>query len=250
MNMNELELPKFSGRPLVETSIPMIGYLEGGFGRKFLEAYNSVVEGKYNGNEALKVLEFSDNVVKGSSTYSSIIAAGILRQSGLKLARLADIEFARKLHESDPNSGLDTRGYCYVDYGIVFRSVDRPNKYHAENLEPQIKKALGVKKIKCPVVILSADLDLVNDENGPNGLGIALRNGTEPFAAPALKKNARFNKTEENGMPIPEENGSRISYTIDSGLSGLDLDGRLALDSAWGDLALSASVGRVVAVKK
>ena len=32
------ELPKFNGRSLIETpDVPMIGYLEGDFGKKFLE---------------------------------------------------------------------------------------------------------------------------------------------------------------------------------------------------------------------
>lgn len=245
------ELPKFSGRPLVETpDIPMIGYLEGDFGRAFLENYNAVVDEKYNGNKTLKVLKFDDNIVKGSSTYSSVIVADILRQSGLKLARSVDIEFARKLYKSNPGSGLNTEGCCYVDYGVVFRSVDSPNEYHAKTLEPQIMKALGVGKIKNPVPIFSGDLDLLNDENGPNSPGLSLRKGAKLFEAPMLKKDVSFSETDENGMPIPDKTGSRASYTINSGLSGLDLDRGLDLDSLWDGLAYSASAGRVVAVKK
>lgn len=246
------KLPKFIGRPLVETpDIPMIGYLEGEFGKEFLEAYNSIVDKKYKGNNALKVLEFSDNIVKGSSTFSSILTADILRQNGLSLARPVDVEYARKLHESNPGIGLDTSGQ-YVDYGIVFRNVSEPNEYLAKKLEPEIKKALGVKKIKNPVPIFSGDLDLLNNEKASNGLGLSLKKGAKPFEAPVLKKNTSFSQTDENGMPIPDANGSRTSYTINSGLSGLSLDGPLllCLPSSSHDLAYSASAGRVVVVKK
>lgn len=249
------ELPKFSGRPLAET--PEIDYLKGEFGEKFLEAYNSVVKEKYNDNGTLKVLKFSDNVVKGSSTYSSIIAADILRQNGLEIAKPVDIEFARKLYESNPGSGLNIRGHCYVDYGVVFRTVDSPNEYYAKKLEPQIRKALDLKKIKDPVVTLSADLDLVNDEEAPNGLGLNLRKGAKPFEAPILKilkKDGRFKSEgvdENTGLPEKlDDEGNRYLYTRDSGLSRLSLYGGLDLGSCWDVLAGSYSGGRVVAVKK
>lgn len=244
------KLPRFSGRPLIETpDVPMIGYLEGDFGKAFLEAYNSVVKKRYEGNKILKVLEFNDNAVTGSSTYSSIIAADILRQSGLELARPVDIESARKLHESNSGLGIDTRGF-YVDYGIVWRSAEEPNAYLAKTLEPQIKKAIGVEEIENPIVILSGDLELLNDKKAPHGLGFALRKEAKPFAAPVLKRRTSFNNTDESGMPIPDENGTRTSYTNDTCLSGLCLRRYLDLYSFWGGLADSNPGGRVVAKNK
>lgn len=238
------QTPKFEGTPLVEmpASIHRIGYLTGDFGRAFMEAYNAAVKEKYNGNEALKVFEFDDNVVQGSSTYSSVLSADILKALGATSAKPAVVESARK-----PGINFDTRGH-YVDYGVVFRSTDEPNEYLAKQLEAQIKKALGTEKIKDPVVVLSGDLELVNDEQAPKGLGFKLKDYAKPFSAPVLKKDTNFNETDKNGMPIPDKEGNRISYTINSGLSRLGLSWYLYLSSSWGDLAYSSSAGRVVAV--
>ena len=240
--------PKFTGRPMV-ADVPMIGYLEGEFGKDFLEIYDRAVKEGLNGNKNLMVLNFEDNVVKGSNLYASIVAADILRESGLQLARPVDMEAARKLHESNPALGIDTRG-SYVDYGLVFRSAGNPNSYHAKQIEPQIKKALHVKEITDPVAILPGDLSLVNDANSPDSLGLTLRKGAKPLVVPALKNNANFNETDKNGMPLPDKNGSRTSYTMESGLSRLGLDRSLGLDSGWSGLAGSDSGGRVVAVKR
>src|SRR3989344_4736193 len=241
--------PKFTGRPMT-ADVPMIGYLEGEFGKDFLQAYNMSVEQGYDNNKNLKgVLQLENNVVNGSNLYASIVAADILRESGLQLARPVDMEAARKLHESNPALGIDTRG-SYVDYGLVFRSAGNPNSYHAKQIEPQIKKALHVKEITDPVAILPGDLSLVNDANSPDSLGLTLRKGAKPLVVPALKNNANFNETDKNGMPLPDKNGSRTSYTMESGLSRLLLAGYLDLDSTWYYLAYSDSGGRVVAVKR
>jgi len=255
------KLPEFKGRPLVETpGAQMIGYLEGEFGKAFLEKYNTVIDEKYNGNKKLKVLEFGDNVVKGSSTYSSVIAADMLRKGGLEIAKPVDIEFSIKLYnKTNGRSGLDIKKQCSIDYGVVFRNAADPNKYHAEKLESQIKRSLDIKKIKYPIVILSGDLDIVNDENGPNGLGFSLKNESKPFAASALKHYTSFTKTDRNGMPVPKERKGgfvgipRTSYADnDSGLSRMCLyqDMNFDLCSSLPNLTQSNPDGRVVAVKK
>lgn len=241
------KLPEFTGgHPLVDlTNIPMIGYLKGDFGKAFLGIYNTVVEERYNDNKWLKPLLFDreEKVVKGSSIFSSILASEILRSNGYELATPFDIELARKKY------GFDTRGH-YVDSGVVWRSTENPNSYYAEQLEPQIKHALG-KTPEHSVVILSSMLDLTNDKNAPyDKLGLSLRKGATPFEVPALDKDTNFNETDENGMPIPYSNGNRISYTNDSGLSRLYLGRDLDLGSFWDVLANSYSAGRVVVIKK
>lgn len=250
--LNEYENPpEIRDEPISDSDIHpdiSISYPQGEFGEQFLEAYNKAVEENYDNNKVLKVFEFNDNIVKGSCVYSSILAADILRQSGMKLAKPADIESAREMHESDPETGFDTKDY-YVDYGLVFRSTDDPNKYLAQQLEPQIKKALG-KMPEDPVVILSGDLTLISDSDAEHGLGLALRGDAKPFPVPILKKDTKFKETDENGMPIPDEYGNRTSYTIASGLSRLGLGGYLVLLSDWYDFTYSLSDGRVVFVKK
>ena len=241
------KLPEFTGgHPFVDlTDIPMIGYLKGDFGKAFLGIYNTVVEERYNDNKYLKPLFFDreEEVVKGSSTFSSILASEILKSNGYELATPFHIELARKKYN------FDTRGH-YVDLGVVWRSTENPNSYHAKQLEPQINYALG-KTPEHSVVILSSMLNLTNDKNAPyENLGLSLREGATPFEVPALDKDTKSNETDENGMPIPYSDGNRVSYTNDSGLSRLCLDRYLGLDSGWDDLADSGSAGRVVVIKK
>ena len=92
-----MSMPKFEGSPLIEVpeSVSRIGYLEGEFGKAFLEAYSTAVKEKYNDNKTLKVFEFEDNIVKGSSTYSSVLAGEILKDMGASLAKPTIIESTR-----------------------------------------------------------------------------------------------------------------------------------------------------------
>ena len=239
--------PNFEGRPLIETpEVPMIGYLTGELKDEFEKRYKSILHEKYHDNKNLNVLDFSGDTVKGSNTYSSVLAAEILKDIGFRTARPIDLEKARNLYKSNELTGLDTSGH-YVDLGVVYRSTDNPNKYLAKKLAPQIKKAVG--KIDDPIVILSEGLDIVNDDEAPEGLSFKL-NGSGLIKAPTLKETIRFSKINRDGMPIKNKNGSRASYTINSGLSGLGLDRFLDLDSGWHGLADSGSGGRVVAVSE
>jgi len=242
--------PSFEGRPFIKIEIPKdiptIGYLTGELKDEFEKRYKAILHEKYHDNKNLDVLDFSGDTFKGSNTYSSVLAAEILKDIGFRTARPIDLEKARELYKSNPSIGLDTSGH-YVNYGVVFRSVDEPNKYLAEKLSPQIKKAVG--KTKDPIVILSEGLDIVNDDEAPEGLSFNL-NGSGLIKAPTLKETIQFSKINRDGMPIKNKNGSRTSYTINSGLSGLPLDWDLDLGSYWGLLADSSSDGRVVVLSE
>ena len=82
-----------------------------------------------------------------------------MKSNGYELATPFHIELARKKYN------FDTRGH-YVDLGVVWRSTENPNSYHAKQLEPQINYALG-KTPEHSVVILSSMLNLTNDKNAP-----------------------------------------------------------------------------------
>ena len=63
---------QFQGNPLIEIpkNIPSYNFLIGNFGKEFLEEYNGIVKSNYKDNSNLKVLKFTDNVIKGSNSYS------------------------------------------------------------------------------------------------------------------------------------------------------------------------------------
>lgn len=250
-----MERPSFDGRPLTENSEgSMIGYISGELGIEFSKRYSAIVHEKFHDNMALKMpLRNLDDdfkygsVLKGSNTYSSILAAKILKDIGYRIARPSDIHRADKLFNSNfkkyynpelrgfgPNfdkslldKGIASEGYN--DFGLVFRSIDRPNKYYAKQLFPQIRNIVG--ETKDPIVILSEDLDLINDDKAPFGLGLRIV-GSGLIKAPILKEThsdgpyverflfIRYSNVDNNGLPIPDNrhNGQEMLYANDSGL--------------------------------
>src|SRR3989304_9360456 len=95
----EKRLPQFKGKALVEIpeNIPQAGFLEGDFGKAFLDEYKGRVKSDYNGNSKLDILRYGDNIVKGSNPFAVVLANQILRQEGLRTASQADLEKALRV---------------------------------------------------------------------------------------------------------------------------------------------------------
>ena len=242
--MGNARLPAFKGKPLIEipASIPQIGYLEGDFGKAFLEEYKGRVKVDYNGVSALNVLNYSNNVVTGSNPFAVAFASQILRQESLGVATQADLEKALKIR------ALSLRG-LYEDTGLVLRSEGNPNEYLANDLMKQVKSRN--KKQKLPVMLPLTGLELRIDLNSPNGLAFNLREDLDIVYAPILNKPGNFNSEEtdeKTGLPMKTGEGDRILYTTKSGLSRLYLNGNLGLGSDDDNLAYSNDFGRVVLV--
>ena len=229
--------------PLIKT---FYNFLIGNFGKEFLKEYQTIVKLDYKNNSNLKVLDFTDNVVKGSNTYSIFLTNEILSKEGLRTATPSDVS---KITNKDENF---LRGN-YLDLGLVLRTENNPNEYLAKQLGKQAKERGYKFSNENPLVFKASDLELILDGNSKSGLGFKIKESANPFNAPELnhKENGKkFNKTNENGIPIFDKNGNRILYTREEGLSGLVLFGNLDLNSVCNNFVNSYVDGLIVVVKE
>ncbi len=240
--------PVFNGKPLIAIPavIPQAGFLEGDFGKAFLEEYQGRVKSDYKGNFVLDVLKYGNDVVKGSNPFAVVLANQILRQEGLRTATQADLEKALRI-------GWNLRG-TYEDTGLVLRTKedkDNPkNTPLAKDISSQLM-ARGIKfSPKNPVMVPLTGLELANADNDYR-LTFILREDAEAYEAPILTKEGKFNSEdidEKTGLPRQVKGGDRCIYARNSGLSGLCLGGGLVLSSSDGGLGGSYEDGRVVVV--
>jgi len=251
--MTKTKLPAFKGRPLIEIPefIPQAGFLEGEFGKAFLEEYNERVSADYNNNSNLNVLKYDNGVIKGSNPFAVVLANQILRQEGLRTATPVDLEKILRIN------ALDLCDF-YEDTGLVLRSEEdeySKNTPLAKDLAKQLKiRFIFIKRIedyKNPIMIPLIGLELEKADND-YGLTFKLKEDAEVYEAPILANSGQFSSKdidEEIGLPKKLFGSEdRTLYTRDSGLSRLGLYGGLNLLSDGWDLDDSDGNGRVVAV--
>ncbi len=238
-------LSKFEGRPLIlPGSVPVANYLVGDFGKEALGEYKERASEDYNNNRYLTVLNFQDNVVKGSNPFAVVLMNQVLAQEGIRTATPVDLGLILK------TGAFDLRSQ-YEDVALVLRGTDGPNSYLAKDLEYQLKTR-GEVQYPLMIPLASLELEKDNSSNSLYGLVFKLKEDSELISAPQLvdeNNGRRFSETNEQGLPIFDLSGSRILYTRDSGLSRLLLSRGLDLYSYWDDLDNSGAGGRVVAVR-
>lgn len=216
-------------------------FLEGDFAEKILGEYSKLVKEDYKNASALNVLSFADNVVKGSNPFAFVLLNKILREHGKWIARPSDLERALE------TGVVDLKG-TYGDSGLVLRDEDSKNEYLAKQLGEQIRQkgySIGEDTIMTPL----AGLDIKYDSKSPHNLSFQLTDYSEIITASQLNESnhgKKFNKGDEKGLPIFEDNGSRTLYSNENGLCRLCRDGNLDLNARLNDLASSNSDGRVV----
>ena len=237
-------IAEFKGKPLIEIpkNIPSYNFPEGDFGKEIVDEYNSVVKSKYEDNSNLKVLTFKDNVVKGSNDYAIFLMNDLVAKYGLRTVNPADTQKIIDINENF------LKGF-YVDLGVVLRNENGANEYLARQLAKQAKDRNYNFSNSNPLVFKPSDLELIVDKNSSSGLGFKIKDLASPFNAPALSyknDNKKFNKTNENGVPIFDKNGNRTNYTTENGLSRFGLYRVSDLDSGSGNLSGSGDGGRVV----
>ncbi len=241
------EVPSEKSQPVtpVQQSPPLMNndsysFLEGDFGQQILEEYNQLVQSEYQNAPALQKLSFEDNIVKGSNPFAFVLLNKVLQNHGKWVARPVDLERALE------KEAINLKG-TYGDSGLVLRSDGDPNQYLARDLINQIKQK---GSLAYPLMIPLTGLELVYDSNSPNDLSFYLTDSSEIIYAPQLNKknhNKNFNKGDEKGLPIFEDNGSRTLYSSeDSGLCTLYRSRVRDLGAGDGGLVDSYSGGRVV----
>ncbi len=222
-------------------------FLEGDYGRAFLEEYNRIVEREYSGNSVLKVLNWDEaqSVVTGSNDYSVVLANKIFRDRGEKVRTATPADLAEILKTGK----LELKGH-YADAGLVLRTFSGVNEYLAGVLYGDIKQKSG-KDIEMPFMINLSDLELRIDNNSPSKLAFVSLETVNPIHSDKFNhSNAqkKFNVTDKYGLPEFVKNGKRTWYTRNDGLAGFFLDRGLGLDSDGG-LRSSDAGGRVVVVR-
>jgi hypothetical protein len=218
-------------------------FLEGSEGERIFGEYQARANRDYQNVAALSKLNFSDNVVKGSNPFSFVLLNQILREEGMWVARPADLE--KCLNEKGINL-KDT----YGDSGLVLRSGGEPNEYLARQLEMQVRQR---GNLQYPVMIPLAGLNLEPDSYSPYSLGFKLTDSAELIYAPQFDhKNdyAKFNNTDEKGLPIFDKKGSRTLYTGKGGLRRLYRNWGLSLGARIEVLTDDDGFGRVVVCRE
>jgi len=239
MTLNNLE---FKGKLIFPKDIQ---FQEADFLReKFGRVIDEQVRKKYKDLPAVTQPKYNKTtkLIEGSSILYTIAVNEQIRPLSLRTATPKDL--ANILNS---NVDLELKGQ-YVDSAIVIRSKDNPNKEIAKYLAEQIK---SIQKLKYPSMISLPNLNLKKDKKVPQGVLLELIENPEIIHAPQLahKNNQKtFSKTDENGLPIFDKNGSRTLYTIDSGVSELAVGGGLGWDSGYDNGDGSGSGGRVVVV--
>ena len=248
--MEKTRLPAFKGKPLIEipSFIPQIGFIEGDFGKAFLEEYAGRAKTDYGNVTALNVLNCRDSVVKGSNPFAIVLANQILRQEGLRTATQADLEEALRL-------GIMPLTGTYEDTALVLRTEDDRDYSKNTPLARDLAKKLKARKIKfnnkTPLVIPLTGLELQTTQDNSYGLTFNLREEAEVYQAPILREGGQFKSEDINiktGLPKKLGDGNRTLYTRDSGLSRLGLNVVLNVYSSYRDLDGSSDNGRVVVV--
>jgi len=241
------EVPSEKTQPVtpVQQSPPLMNnasysFLEGTGGQAILDEYDQRVSGDYQGVSALNVLSFADNVLKGSNPFAFVLLNKILTQKKMRIATPADLERALE------KEAINLRG-TYGDSGLVLRSDGDPNQYLAKDLINQVKQR---GSLQFPLMVPLAGLDLRYDANSPYNLSFQLTDFAELIYAPQLNKinhGKKFNKGDEQGLPIFEDSGTRTLYSSESnGLCRLCRVRGLGLDAGDGYLAYSDGGGRVI----
>ena len=212
-----------------------------------VKEYQARIKSEYKNNplvlDSLDVLSF--NEILDEPIGSNFWALAKLTSMGIKPASTKTLDI---LIETNP----DTLKGNYEDVlALVLRSpkdVYSTNNPIIKNLISQLKKRNKERTIKYPVLI-SGGLQPVEGQTN-YGLVAKLSDKTKVYfnvRELAYENNLKkFNRVDERGVPVFDENGERTFYAKNSGLSGLCLGGGLDLYSPWGSLADSCSDGRVV----
>ena len=126
------------------------------------------------------------------------------------------------------------------------RNTENPNADLARNLDEQIKTR---GEFQYPVMVSLTDLEIVNDPSSSYCLSLNLRDDAQIIYEPQLaheNDGKKFLETGESGLPVFCDNGKRILYTRENGLSRLSLGRFSYFYSVWGNLGNSYPDGRII----
>ena len=186
--------------------------------------------------------------VQGSNTFYVGAINEMIRPFNIRTATQADLEKILR------NKILDLKSN-YEDSSLVWRSNEDPNKYLAQDIYNQFNAKKGTNlKDGIPHIFPLYCMNLREDSKSGYGLAFDLLDGFEYFEAPILNSptQLKFDESdidEATGFPRQvKKEGSRILYTINSGLCRAYLYRWLVSYSDDDGLSYSDASGWVVCI--
>ena len=215
---------------------------------KVLESYQEAIKSYgEKARESLDIFRDINGYLAGSNCFAPIVLRNLLPKNS-RLATMADLGLATEINPDF------LRGF-YSDTGLTLRTERdsyKPYNFLANDLAKQLKKRGMPLKEGMPKVIYFDALDLRENTDSHCGLVYELNEkaklGENIIDAPELTRNFRFKTIDERGIPIEDNDGSRILYAGDGGVSRFYLGRSSDLDSGSRGLADSGGDGRVVVV--
>lgn len=237
--------PAFSGEPLRDIPVPQAGFLKDDeFGAAVLAEYHDRVRTEFNNHPDLRIFKTAAGIVHGSNPFAAVLLDTIVRPD-YRIATPADLQAV--LDGERRGSGPNLRG-CYKDTALVLRTIGEPNGYIGQRLSKQI----GLHE-ELPLVVCLTGLDLVMDDNSPNGLSFRTTGNSIYFHAPILmEKSDHFDNRHVDrkaGLPTRFGGSERYYYGMQEGLTRLYVGRGWSIDSIWDELANSQPDGRIVFIE-
>jgi hypothetical protein len=186
-------------------------------------------------------------LVKGSNLPISARIDTLVREATQDRVRVANL---RDLSRPEVMEGVVGNHYSDAPALVLRSQTDSyvPNQELIQRLLPKIEEVRGNTEFSNPLLITGFD---VRPSDIQYGWEIAPRGDFAIFEDDRLSgkyDGTRFNKVDEFGIPIFDNEGERTFYARDGGLSGVCLSRDGVVDSDYDDLSNSVDDGRVVLV--
>ena len=172
----------------------------------------------------------------------------LLNQIGIRTATMSELDqivqedsdFLKKISKDVPSVVLRNRAF----------KLNRGNDDKNYSLANTLIKLTGKKEFNAPFVVNG--LEIEEDNQSIYGLNFKPGKNFNYFEVPELAHSndqKKFTKQDERGMPIFDNEGTRVLYTKENGLSRLYMDGDLSLYSWSDDLNVSLDNSKVIVIK-
>ena len=214
---------------------------------EILQSYKDGIA-SYNerARKTLNVFPDRNGDLAGSNCFAPLELRKYL-PNGTKIATMADLGRATEINPRFLSGFYSDTGLTLRTAGDSYGQNDSLAKELARQLE---KRDITLKN---PKVIYFDALELKEDKDSSYGLAYVLSDkaelGKNIIDAPELVKNYQFKIIGEKGIPIADNEGGKICYTKQDGLSGFCLDRLSGVFSSSRGLAGSYDDGRVVVVR-
>ena len=229
-------------REMPETLVSVPSFIRGSFGKAFMQAY----EKARKGNENLAFKEAQGDVFPGSNVLMTGLANLVFAQSGAGFRTVVPTDDIYK------TIFPMIKGKHYADLNALDVWQSSPSRDGNKGLWEQAHK-LARQHLKAdPKGSFRIQGFYCAPNRSEKGYGVKITPAGNFRVIESdkldLPTGTKFNSLDENGLVIPDKNGTFTKYTLGNGLSRVYLDNVGGLSSGDDVLAGSSDNGRVVVV--